>query len=109
MAKKFLSTLLLMFISLCYFIYNARRDAAAEKEFDLVIQMTLEHILVQRFKKKETDEKCYKACKFLQKNYLAKSLFRHVKTFERFSLKSLNIGGVFRTQSNISDDILFRK
>ena len=29
--------------------------------------------------------------------------------FERFSLKSLNIGDVFRTQSKISDEILFRK
>ena len=57
MAKKFLSTLLLMFISLCCFTYNTRRDTAAEKEFDIVIQMTLEHVLVQRFKKKEMDEK----------------------------------------------------
>ena len=29
MAEKFLSTLLLMFISSCYFIYNTRRDTAA--------------------------------------------------------------------------------
>ena len=28
-----------------------------EKEFDIVIQMTLEHVLVQRFKKKEMDDK----------------------------------------------------
>ena len=47
MAEKFLSTMLLMFISSCYFIYNERRDTAAEKEFDIVIQMTLEHVLVQ--------------------------------------------------------------
>ena len=53
MAEKFLSTLLLMFIASCYFIYNARRDTAAEKEFDTVIQMILEHVLVKRFKKKE--------------------------------------------------------
>ena len=46
-----------MFIASCYFIYNARRDTATEKEFDIVIQMTLEHVLVQRFKKKEMDEK----------------------------------------------------
>ena len=32
MAEKFLSTLLLMFVASCYFIYNARRDTAAEKE-----------------------------------------------------------------------------
>ena len=57
MAEKFLSTMLLMFISLCYFIYNACRDTAAEKEFDIVIQMTLEHVLVQRFKKKEIEKK----------------------------------------------------
>ena len=74
MAEKFLSTLLLMFISSCYFIYNARRDTAAEKEFDIVIQMTLEQVLDQRFKKKEKDKKkklltktskCYKASKLL--------------------------------------------
>ena len=57
MAEKFLSTLLLMFISSCYFIYNTRRDTAAEKEFDFVIQMTLEHVLVQEFEKKEMDKK----------------------------------------------------
>ena len=73
MVEKLISTMLLMFISSCYFIYNARRDTAAEKEFDIVIQMTLEHVLVQRFKKKEMDKKnlltktskCYKASKFL--------------------------------------------
>ena len=53
MAEKFPSTLLLMLISSCYFIYNVRRDTAAGKEFDIVIQMTLEHVLVQRFKKKK--------------------------------------------------------
>ena len=57
MTEKFLSTLLLMFISSCYFIYNARRDTAAKKNFDIVIQMTLEDVLVQRFEKKEMDEK----------------------------------------------------
>ena len=51
MAKKFLSTLLLMFISL--FIMHVD----TQKEFDIVIQMTLEQVLVQRFKKKEMDEK----------------------------------------------------
>ena len=73
MAEKLISTMLLMFISSCYFIYNARRDTTAEKEFNIVIQMTLEHVLVQRFKKKEMDKKklltktskCYKASKFL--------------------------------------------
>ena len=28
-----------------------------QKELDIAIQMTLEHVLVQRFKKKEVDEK----------------------------------------------------
>ena len=56
-AEKFLSTLILVFIPSCYFIYNARRDTAAEKELDIVIQMALEHLLVQRFKKKEMEEK----------------------------------------------------
>ena len=46
-----------MVISSCYFIHNALRDTAAEKEFDIVIQMTLERILVQKFKKKEIGEK----------------------------------------------------
>ena len=45
MTEKFLGTLLLMFISSCCL----RRDTAAEKEFDTVIQMTLERILVQGF------------------------------------------------------------
>ena len=49
---------------------HARRDT----ESDIVIQMILEHVLVQRFKEKEMDEKkklltktckCYKASKFL--------------------------------------------
>ena len=46
-----------MFISSCYFIYNARRDTAAEKEVDVVTQMIFEHVLVQRVKKKEMDKK----------------------------------------------------
>ena len=50
MAETFLSALLLMSISSRYFIHNARRD----KESDIVI---LEHVLFQRFKKKEMDEK----------------------------------------------------
>ena len=47
MAETFLSTLLLMFISSRYFIHNTRKDT----ESDIVIQMTLEHVPVQRFKK----------------------------------------------------------
>ena len=58
MVEKFLSTLLLVFIASCYFICNARCwDTAPENEFENVVQMTLEHVLVQRFKKKEMDEK----------------------------------------------------
>ena len=41
-SEKFLRTLLLMFIFLCYFLQNARRDTAAEKKFDIVKQMTLD-------------------------------------------------------------------
>ena len=48
---------LLAYLLTCYLIYNAPSDTATEKEFDIVIQMTLEHVLVQRFKKKEMDEK----------------------------------------------------
>ena len=68
-----------MFIASCYFIYNARRDKATEKEFGIVIQMTLQHVLVQGFKKKEMDGKkqlltktckCYKESKFLSNNDL---------------------------------------
>ena len=68
-----------MFLSSCYFIYNTRRNTAAEKkEFDIVIRMTEDHVLVQRFKTKELlikTCKCYKASKFLYKNDLATSLF----------------------------------
>ena len=60
-------------------IYNTRTNTAAEKEeFDIVIRMTVDHVLVQRFKTKELlikTYKCYKACKFLYKNDLATSLF----------------------------------
>ena len=82
-----------MFISSCYFIYNARRDTAAEKEFDIVIQMTLERVLVQRFKKKEMREKkslltktckCYKASKFLWKNDLSRVYFDMKQTLSVF-------------------------
>ena len=48
---------MLLYLFIYLFIYNARRDTAAEKEFDIVIQMTLQHVLVQRFKKKEMDKK----------------------------------------------------
>ena len=56
-AQKFLSTLLLMFISSCFLILNGCRDTTADKEFAIVIQMTLEDELVQRFKKKYMDVK----------------------------------------------------
>ena len=41
----------------CYFIYNGTRDTVAEKEFDMAIQMTLERVLAQVFKKKEMGKK----------------------------------------------------
>ena len=53
MVETFLSTFLLMFISSRYFVHNARGDT----ESDAVIQMTLEHVLVQRFKKKKWKKK----------------------------------------------------
>ena len=53
MTETFFSTLLLMFISSRYFIHIARRDT----ESNIVKQMTVQHVLVQRFKKKEMDEK----------------------------------------------------
>ena len=56
-AEKFLSILLLMFTSSCYFIQNASRGTAANKELHIVIQMTLKCVLVQRFKKNEMDER----------------------------------------------------
>ena len=53
MAETFLSILLLMYISSRYFIHNTCRDT----DSDTVIQMTQEHVLVQRFMKKKMDEK----------------------------------------------------
>ena len=52
MAGICLITLLVMFISSRYFFHKARRDA----ESGIIIQMTLEHVLVQRFKKNKIDE-----------------------------------------------------
>ena len=40
-SEKFLRTLLLMFIFLCDFSQNARRDTGAEKEFDIAKQIAL--------------------------------------------------------------------
>ena len=57
-AVKFLNTFSLMFISSWYLVYNnTLRDIAAEKEFDIVIQMTLQYVPVQTFKKKAMDGK----------------------------------------------------
>ena len=42
-----------MFTSSGYFVHNARRDA----ESDTVMQMTLEHVLVQKFKGKKWTKK----------------------------------------------------
>ena len=53
MTETFISTMLLMFLFSRYFVHNARRDT----ENDTVIKMTLEHVLVQRFKKKKTMKK----------------------------------------------------
>ena len=40
---------------------------------------------------------------------LVKSLFWYETNFERFCLKSLNIGDVFRTKSKISVEVFSRK
>ena len=47
----------MLLISPSYFIHNARKDTAAKKKFDIVIQMTLKRVLAQRFKKKEMGKK----------------------------------------------------
>ena len=95
--EKFLSTLLLMFLSSCYLIENARRDTAAEKELDILMQIKLEPLLVQRFKKKERDKKSTFQQRHVnvtnRENYSEKtiqlfSLYWHEINFESFSLKS---------------------
>ena len=58
------------------------RDTAAEKEFDIAIQMTLEHVNseIQENRNEQKKKllakiyKCYKARNFLWKNELANSL-----------------------------------
>ena len=93
--ENILSTSLLMFISSCYFTYDARIDIVAEKEFDTVIQMTLKRVLVQRFKKKMGEKKylltktckCYKAITFLWKNDLARVYFNMKQTLRVFLSK----------------------
>ena len=52
MVKKFL-----IVIDVSIFIQNTRRNTAAEKEIDIAVKMTLKHVLVQRRKKTEIDEK----------------------------------------------------
>ena len=46
-----------MLIFSFYFIQNAGRLTAAEKEFDITIHMTMEHVLVPRSKKKRNRQK----------------------------------------------------
>ena len=53
-----------LYFPLCYFIWNARRDTVAEKEFDIIILMTLESILVHNSRKK----KWAKKINFLQRH-----------------------------------------
>ena len=97
--------------------YNTLRDTAEDKEFTIAIQMTLEHVLVQRSKKIKIKKvtfnntyNCYKSSKFHWKNDLAKSLFVMKQTSTEFSSqKFFNIRGLFRTLPNISDGIFLRK
>ena len=51
--EKFLGTLLLMFISSCYFLYNHVGHTAANNEFDLAVQMTMEHVSSEIIEKEE--------------------------------------------------------
>ena len=69
---------------------------AAEKEFDIVTQITLERALAQIFKKKEIREKkklltktckCYKPSKFLWKNDLSRVYFDIKQTLRAFISK----------------------
>ena len=57
-AEKFLSTLLPVNFQVTLFRMHVRA-ITAEKEFEIAIQMTLEHVLVQRSKQVEIDEKSY--------------------------------------------------
>ena len=56
-AEKFQSTFLLiywyLYLPSCYFIYNASRDTVAEKEFGIVMPMTLEPVLVRDSRNKK--------------------------------------------------------
>ena len=92
-----------MFISSCYFIFTTRRDSAAEKEFNIVIHMTLEHVLIQRLKKKNWTKKITfnKDINFTKWANFSRRMFIYdmKQTLKGFlsPLKSLNIGVVFRT------------
>ena len=71
-----------MFISSCYFIYNAWRDKAAEREFDIV-----------------DDTGTRSSSEIQEKKWAKKSNFKQIYVNQR----------VFKTQSSISDEIYFRK
>ena len=75
-----LITLLLIFISSRYFFHKARRDI----EKGIVIQIKLDHVQVQRFKKNKMDEKIT----FSEDMYMLQR--EQIPLEERFSLaKSL--------------------
>ena len=48
-AEKFLGTWFQMFLSLCYLTVFRMdvRDKAAEKQFDIAMQMTVEHVITE--------------------------------------------------------------
>ena len=46
-----------MFVSSCYFIYNARKNTAAEKECDIDILMTLRRVQFRDSRKKKWAKK----------------------------------------------------
>ena len=56
-AHCFLYTDNFIFLHVTLFMMHLKIATVAEKEFDIVIPMTLERLLVQRLKKKEISEK----------------------------------------------------
>ena len=73
-------------------IYNARRDTAAKKEFDIVIHWNAFLLRNGRkkviFNKDVTKQvKCYKASKFLRKKDLSRVYFDMKQTLRAFVSK----------------------
>ena len=118
-AEKFLGTWFQMFLSSCYFTVFRMdvRDKAAEKQFNIAIQMTVEHVSTEVYENRNGQKKqllrkthkCYKVSKFLRENDLVKSLFWHEINSCWVVLSKIWITDVFRTKPNISDGFCLRK